>query len=286
MKMQRRVAVPAFALAAATLGAFAVPRLQDENKQNLDVTGWKSWKVERLEGGKKLRLFVRAEPGGVVVAKWIKEGVTFQAAELEMVATADYKLISARLDKAIEFEANRPSAAGKGRQILNVTAPAASYDAVAQIVKVPGKITLVRSDSATGERMDASGASGKITLSEKGKDIGMIQEAALEGPVRFTMKGTRIEPGDEKTPDKKLPFSITGGGNRLTFSDVNKQIVFSGEVSLKGDDPFLAGEISGVDKATIQLNDKREIESVEMEGNPGRTKVEQKGGGGKKRRRE
>lgn len=255
------------------LGMAAVAQqkdFRDENGTEFRATGWESFLVKRLPN-KNISLEIGGAP---VVAKWIAQRLELQASRLEMVATTDYRLVTAKLIGGITFIAREDQNGN-----LTVKAPGATYTESEQKLVVTGALTVDRT-SGEGDTMHAEGKSGTIFLDRNSSRDALVKSANLTGPVTFSLKGSRV---DEETK-KKVPYLVKATADRLDYSDADRKAVLAGNVTLSGNDPTLFGEMTGVDKATIILDAAREIESIEFEGNPGKTKIEQRtgatGGGG------
>jgi lipopolysaccharide export system protein LptA len=245
------------------------PKIEDAQGRAVEITNYTSWRAERTKNG-LIRLTVRAA-NGRVTANWKLEGLRLEAKELVMLATQkDYRLISADLSGGISITSRRPSTVAGETQTVDIDAPSASYTTADQKVEISGAFKVARTDSGTGEKMNASGSGGTVTLTPRGTTKNGIQDALVRGPVIFSMVGRREEEG------KKVNFTLNGRGNRLTFNDAARQAVLSGNVSLSGDDPTVAGNMTGIEKAVITLDAAGEIDSIDMEGNPGSTVIDPK----------
>jgi hypothetical protein len=245
------------------------PKIEDAQGRAVEITNYTSWRAERTKNG-LIRLTVRAA-NGKVTANWKLEGLRLEAKELVMLATQkDYRLISADLSGGISITSRRPSTVAGETQTVDIDAPSASYTTADQKVEISGAFKVARTDSGTGEKMNASGSGGTVTLTPRGTSKNGIQDALVRGPVIFSMVGRREEEG------KKVNFTLNGRGNRLTFNDAARQAVLSGNVSLSGDDPTVAGNMTGIEKAVITLDAAGEIDSIDMEGNPGSTVIDPK----------
>lgn len=255
--------------------------IQDELGKHLKVTGWDSWSVKRLSDG-TIQITTKANGGGKVTADWISEGNKLVATELVMIATKDYKLSKAEMGGGISFTSRQKTSGGV--QTVLVESPKATYTAADGKITVAGNIKLDRGDTATGERLLVSGAGGTVYITDleaESSSSDPIKSAQVSGPVTFDMKGLRTE------DEKKVPFTIKGKSGALRYNREDLAIRLSGGVTISGNDPTLVGDISGVSSAVIQLTKTREVESIEMEGDPGKTIIEQKEkpktGGGKRK---
>lgn len=269
--MKRPLVLVALLLAGVIVAAprQSTPRIEDAQGRAVEITNYTSWRAEKTKDG-RVRLTVSAR-NGKVTANWKLEGLRLEAKELVMIATQkDFRLISADLTGGISVTSRRPSTAAGETQTVDIDAPSATYTAADQKVEVSGAFKVARVDGGTGEKMNASGSGGTVTLTPRGTSKNGIQEALVRGPVVFSMVGRREEEG------KKVSYTLNGRGNRLTFNDAARQAVLSGNVTLSGDDPTVAGNMTGIEKAVITLDAAGEIDSIDMEGNPGSTVIDPK----------
>lgn len=250
---------------------------------NMSVTGFSHLKTEKLENG-NLKFTVRTDPGKRIIGDWVKQGLHVEVGDLEAIVNVEASgakmLISAIMGGQITADVKRASsnAESKESQIINLKAASADYTGSRNELSVKGAITLTRSDPGAHESLTATGSGGVITLSEQGASANGIKSAVLNGPVVLTMTGNRK--GDDGKP---TAFHVNGNANKVVFNDAARTVVFTGNVKLTGDDPSIGGEISGVSSATITLTKSGEIESIDMEGDPGKTIVtEKKKGGGRR----
>lgn len=233
------------------------------------ITGWDDWMIEMLPN-KRIEIMVTGNP----VATWPKQGIELKAATLVLTVTTDQKLISAQLKQGVTFTANKADS----RQRIDVKAASAVYTEATQKLDIEGLFTLDTKASDTGEAFHVEGRGGTISLDRSGEGTDLVKSAQVGGRVKFKLSGARTE-DDGKT---KLPFYVNAGGDSLTYSRTSREVVLSGNVSLDGDDPSLFGDISGVNAVTITLSPTGSVRKIHMKGDPGKTRVEQKGksGGG------
>jgi hypothetical protein len=262
------LALTASAVAAPTS---PVPTIQDVLENHMKVTGFDSWSVKR-QADNSWHIIAKAPVGGKVVADWIKEGNKLAANSLVMHVSKDYKLVTAEMVGAITYTQKR------GPQLVTVNAPKAVFNQTSGELLVTGVMELKRTDTSTGELFDVSGNGGRMLISTDSQDP--LEKATMTGPITFSLAGNRIEDG------KKSPFSIKGKAGHMDYMRAKREIMLSQGVTLSGNDPSLFGDISGVHSAVITLSETREVESIEMLGDPGKTVIEQKSksGGGKKKR--
>jgi lipopolysaccharide export system protein LptA len=142
-------------------------------------------------------------------------------------------------------------------------------------VDFSGNVALSRTIRASGQSMDLSGQSGRLLL---GSDSLDVQSGQLEGNVAVVVKGTRQE--RQNGGAQRVPYTINGKSNRLQFSDAERTIIFTGNVAMTGDDPHIGGEIQNVGRAVFHLNAAGEVNRVEMQGDPGRTVIDDRRLGG------
>lgn len=243
--------------------------IQDKTGKIYRITGVGHFLLSR-QPGKKLKINIDGTP---VVASWMAQGLELTAKGLELMATEDYKLLSAALTGGIVFTAKESG------DVMTVEAPGANYTEADQKLTVTGALTLDRK-SAEGDRVYASGSGGTVFLDRNSTKDDLIKSAKLSGPVVFKLTGFRL---DEETK-KKMPYSVNASASSLTYSDSERQAILEGNVKIDGNDPTLFGSMSNVDRVVIKLSATREIDSIEMSGNPATTTFEQKtkttGGGG------
>ncbi len=270
------------ALAVSQSGQTKIPEIKDK-AGNMWVRGWSKMHAERI-GSNQLKFTVGAASGKKLLATWAKENINIESGGLECLVIVDkdkaYRLQTATMSGGIvaNFVRASANAQSKENQTANIRAASAEYNGSNDTVSVKGNVTLTRSDPGAGQSMSATGASGTIQLSEQGASANAVKAATLNGPVKLTMTGVR--PGDDGKP---LKYNLTGLADRMVFNDAARTIVFSGNVRISGDDPTLGGDISGVNSATVKLTKDGEIESIDLEGDPGRTVVQdkRKGDGGR-----
>lgn len=267
---------------ATSQSSTQVPEIRDK-AGNMWVRGFSKMRSENLGGG-KFKFTVATAAGKKLLATWSKENINLEAGALECLVVLDkakaYRLQTAEMTGGIlaDFVRASANAQSKEAQKATIRAGEASYDGDKDTVTVRSNVTLVRTDPGAGQSMTATGSSGTIQLSEQGAAANAVSAATLNGPVKLTMTGVRD--GDDGKPVK---YALNGFGDKMVFNDAARTIVFSGNVRISGDDPSLGGDISGVRIATVQLTKNGEIESIELEGDPGKTVVQdkRKGGGGR-----
>jgi lipopolysaccharide export system protein LptA len=249
----------------------------------MSVSGFSSWRVEKQEGG-KWKITARTSEGRKITGDWKKQGVHVEVGQLEAIVNVEQDgarmLQDATLTGTILAKFTRPSsnAASKAQQTVTLNAASADYKGATGVVEVRGGLTLNRQDPGADEKMTATGSSGTITLSDLNAQANGVKSAVLNGPVVMTMTGRRR--GDDGKPQA---FDLHGSADKLVFNDAARTIVLTGHVKITGDDPSIGGEISGVNSATVKFSATGEVESIDMEGDPGRTIVtdKKKGGGGR-----
>lgn len=259
-----------------------IPDIKDKGG-NMWVRGFSKMSYKNL-GSNRLKFTVSTLAGKKLLATWAKENINVESGGLECLVLLDkdkaYRLQTATMTGGIAADFVRASAnaASQEKQTANIRAGSADYEGSKNEVTVRGNVTLSRSDPGASQTMNAVGSSGVITLSEQGSAANAVRAATLNGPVKLTMTGVR--PGDDGKPSK---YNLVGNADRMVFDDAKRTIVFTGNVRISGDDPSLGGDISGVNNATVTLTKNGEIESIELEGDPGKTVVQdkRKGGGGR-----
>lgn len=274
-------AIPILAVSQSTTQT-KIPEIRDR-AGNMWVRGFSRMRSENLGKG-QFKFTVASAPGKKLLASWAKENINLEAGALECLVALDankaYRLQTANMTGGIVADFTRASAnaQSKEKQSANIRAATADYSASNSSVEVKGGVTLVRTDPGANQTMTATGSSGVIKLSEQGTTANAVSNATLNGPVKLTMTGVRA--GDDGKPVK---YALTGLADRMVFNDTARTIVFTGNVRISGDDPSLGGDITGVRVATVQLAKSGEIESIELEGDPGKTVVQdkRKGDGGR-----
>jgi lipopolysaccharide export system protein LptA len=269
-------------LAVSQSGQTKIPEIKDK-AGNMWVRGYSRMRIENLGSG-KYKFTVSTSDGKKLKATWAKENIDIESGGLECLVVLDktkaYRLQTATMSGGIvaNFVRASANAQSKENQTANIRAASAEYNGSNDTVTVKGNVTLTRSDPGAGQSMSATGASGTIQLSEQGASANAVKAATLNGPVKLTMTGVR--PGDDGKP---LKYNLIGLADRMVFNDAARTIVFTGNVRISGDDPTLGGDISGVNSATVKLTKDGEIESIDLEGDPGRTVVQdkRKGDGGR-----
>lgn len=239
----------------------------------MKITGWSDFNYSVLAGG-NLRVTVTGRPFG----EWPKQGLSLRSSEVTLVASKNRDLISADMKGGITFTSK------KSGEVMTVTAPSARYTDADQKLVVPGSITLDRK-TANGDTVLAKGSGGTVFIDRNAKDADMVKSAELTGPIDFRMTSKRTDPETKKDTS----YFVSAAGNNLTYSEANRKIILSGDVKVDGNDPSFIGTMSGVDRIEITLTENREIESVDLKGDPAKTVIEQKskpptGGGGKRKR--
>lgn len=263
------------ALAVSQSGQTKITEIKDK-AGNMWVRGFAKMRLERI-GANQLKYTVSTATGKKLQATWTKENIRIESGGLECLVLRDkdnaYRLQTATMSGGIVADFIRASAnaQSKENQTAKIQAASADYDGSKDTVTVKGNVTLTRTDPGAGQTMTATGASGTIQLSEQGASANAVKAATLNGPVKLTMTGVRD--GDDGKPVK---FTLTGLADRMVFNDAARTIVFTGNVRISGDDPTLGGDISGVNVATVKLTKDGEIESIDLEGDPGKTVVQDK----------
>lgn len=285
MKLSHSLFIVGLAAAAAGIAVsqsstpVQVPEIKDK-AGNMWVRGFSKMSYQNL-GSNRLKFTVSTLAGKKLLATWAKENIRVESGGLECLVLLDkdkaYRLQTATMTGGIAADFVRASAnlASKEKQTANIRAASADYDGSKSEVTVRGNVTLTRSDPGASQTMNASGSSGVIALSPQGAAANAVRAATLNGPVKLTMTGVRA--GDDGKPAK---YNLIGDADRMVFDDAKRTIVFTGNVRISGDDPSLGGDISGVNNATVTLTKEGEIESIELEGDPGKTVVQDKRGGG------
>jgi hypothetical protein len=253
---------------AASAVASPTPAVQGgaiNSDGKLEITGLDQWNIKKQpDGGYKL--FVKAKEGAKVTANWIESGNKLVASTATIFVTKDWKLVTAEMAGGITYTQV------KGPQKVSVSAPKAHYTQKTSTLDVTGDVHLVRTDSSKSESLEAKGTGGTFLISESTDDP--LIQADMPGPITFHMRGLRNEDG------KKVPFNLNGKAGHLNYLRNERTITLSKGVTLSGTDPSLAGDITGVSRAVITLNKDREIDSIDMVGDPGKWVIDPKKTGG------
>lgn len=272
--------------ASGSLGQGAEKKVSEikDNVGNMWVRGFSGMQIKRMPEG-KMRFTVRADAGKKIIATWTKERLKIESGGLEglvaMDASKAYRLQTATMLNGILVDVTRPSSdpESKAEQTAHIEAAEAEFVAATNTVTVKGGVSFVRKDPGVDQTMTATGSSGVITLSDTAAKSNALSAATLTGPVDMHLSGTRKVEGG-----KSAKFDIKGHANKMVYNDAARTIIFTGDVKITGDDPSFGGEISGVKSATITLTASGEVDSIDMDGDPGRTIVqERKKSGGKAR---
>lgn len=243
---------------------------------NMEIVGIKNLKLMPKENA------FRAS--GTLRGTWKSQGLTLEAKTIEgklKVEGNSRTLLKGTLGGGVEVTAVRNSSnpASNQKQTVNIKSTTATYDGNGQIVQADGGIDMHSSDPGAEQELDASGSSGTVNLTEMGSKAGVVSSAVLKGPVKMKMRGKAETTENGKTT--RAPFFIDGRGDRMEYSSTARTIVLTGNVHIDGDHPSIMGSIDAI-KAIITLSATGDVESLEFEGEPGRTVYEEKksGGGG------
>lgn len=118
-----------------------------------------------------------------------------------------------------------------------------------------GQTVITQDSSERSIRLSGSGGSAVI-----GRGSYPLKSANLQGPVKAVLKRT----------NKGFAEQYTGNGRTLTYNDAARWIKLTGQVVLVAKARLFDGENRG-DELILSLNDKREVNEVEMTGEPGST---------------
>lgn len=246
-------------------------------------------RVYRIESEGKPKLSLKTLPNGQtrvtyssdtapIVATLYEQGLVVSAKTITFLLGKDRGLLTANMTGGIKVTSK------KGSDTIVVSAPSADYTDSDQKLIVNGAIVMDR-NSADGSKLHAEGNTGTIILDRAAKGDKMIKSATIGGRIVFRMTGMRSNEGEEK----KSSFFVNASAGRLVYNEAERKITMSDNVQLSGNDPSLVTSMSNVESIVITLTEDRQIDTVELEGSPGKTVFEQKkttggGGGGKKRK--
>ncbi len=131
----------------------------------------------------------------------------------------------------------------------------AVYNANGDIAKLDarGSVRIQSFDAAKKQNLTAAGATGTATLDKNAKDGAGLREATLTTSVK-------VDIVDLSTKGGHAIFT----GDRLTMTQ--KQIVLTGHVKAQGSVAERLGNIGGMQKLTVDLNDKKEMTGFSFSG--------------------
>jgi hypothetical protein len=255
--------LPAIASVSIASGSAAMVKVQG---LDIEMSGQQLVETKRLPNA-RLQITISGKP---VTVAWKSVGTTFTGAEVTaIVSEKNRALISAQATGGITFTAKRQG------DTVTVKAPSVSYLEATQRLDLGGAFTLDRK-TAKGDHVHATGTGGFVVLDRQAKELEMVKNAELKGPVIFKVTGKRL---DSET-EKEVPFYVNASGNLLTYSESTRKAVLSGNVKLDGNDPSIIGTMSGIDRLEITLTPDWEVDSISMRGAEGKTIIQQTTGGG------
>lgn len=246
-------------------------------------------RVYRIESAGKPKLSIARQANGQmkftyqsdsapIVATLYEQGLQVSAKQITFLLAKDNSLVSANMTGGIKVTSK------KGNDSIAVTASSADYTDSDQKLIVNGSIVLDRT-GADASKLHAEGSGGTILLDRAAKGDKMIKSATIGGRINFRMTGMRSDEGDAK----KSSYFVNASAGKLIYNEAERKITMSDNVQISGNDPSLVTSMSNVESITMTLTADRQIDTIELEGSPGKTVFEQKkttggGGGGKKRK--
>src|SRR5262249_4651793 len=148
------------------------------------------------------------------------------------------------------------------------------------LVEAIGELNFSKSDPGMHQTMKASGSKGRFVLaSSAAAGSAGLDSAEVDGPVVMNMAGVTTDQDPKTKKPRERPFHMDGRANHLSYSAGKRTITLTGAVHVTGDDPLLGADINAT-KAVINLDEKGEVKSIDMEGEPGQTTYREKKGGG------
>lgn len=258
--MHRRAVPCLLAAAGSVAAALAIAQgvVFRDTKGNMVLQGLSSWKATRID--EKTIEFEGA--GSPFVGSWKEQELQLRAGSVKGQAvrqkTGEMKLISGTIAKGVVFESKREQTA------TTLRGEAIQYTAGTETdtVKLSSGIAATSINAAAKRTMKFDGSSGTVTTPPlDSKADWLIRTATVSGPVNFSLQ----------TADSTISCKAAS----LTYNDATRTVILVGPLTMKGDDPVFSGEAIA-DKATILLDEKRNLKEVLLEGNPGRAVVSQK----------
>lgn len=262
--------------ASAVAGSTVIAQDEEGVLYRVSCAGKWGASTKRVDGN--LRTTFTAETAPIVV-NWFQQGIEISGKNVTALLTKDTKLINATMSGGIRFKASKQKA-----DTIVISAPTANYTDADQKLVVNGALELDRK-MADGGTMHAEGNGGTIYLDREAKGDKLVKSATINGKIVFKMSGTRV---DSETK-KPATYRIEASAGKLTYNEADRKVTLEDGVQISGNDPSLYSTMRNISKVTLTLTENREIDTVELEGNPGETIFEQKkttggSGGGKKRK--
>lgn len=262
--------------ASAVAGSTVIAQDEDGVLYRVSCAGKWGASTKRVDGN--LRTTFTAESAPIIV-NWFQQGIEISGKSVTALLTKDTKLINATMSGGIRFKASKQKT-----DTISISAPSASYTDADQKLVVNGALELDRK-MADGGTMHAEGSGGTVYLDREAKGDKLIKSAVISGRIVFKMSGTRI---DSETK-KPAAYHVNASAGKLTYNEADRKVTLEDGVQISGNDPSLYSTMKNISKVTLVLTESREIDTIELEGNPGETIFEQKkttggGGGGKKRK--
>jgi len=210
-------------------------------------------------------------PGRPVRVSDSQSGTTFTAATAMTVIVGSQqgksKVTSINAEGAVTFTRSddRGGTTMTGSGAMYRSDNAEGDLTIAGPVAIRGTDSVAKRDyNATGSRLVA-----RTTAIETAKGPDSLYTAALAGPVRF--EGTSVA-GER----------IVATGDRLDIDNRRKPstVTLTGNIKIVSTGGPNEGDVSGMSRLVITLNEKNEVATIEGTGNPTRTVIRPQGGGG------
>lgn len=251
---------------------------------DMEIRNGSSWFSQQLDeerisfGGK----------GRPIIAEWKKQGRYMEAASIEGVvvrgAGGALSLESATLSGGIVVRQTRPSANSVSSvpQIVKLTSASATYAAKEDLWTLRGGVSATQTDEGARQSFSITGQTGSVAFRASGAagPAGAIREASISDSVKLKLQSARQTP-DPKDPKKTIwqTRTVDGRADRIEYDSAARTLKLIGNVHLEGDDPVILGELSAV-SATLTLDERGKPVKLELEGDPGVTRIRRKPGGG------
>ena len=244
--------------------------LQDK-AGNMEVRGGTSFIIEAIENSSKVKFIGKGNP---IVAEWKKDGMLVESQNLEAIAdrpaVGRYNVESAILQGAVHAKQKTNA------QLVEIWSNDANYTASNETWDLNGNVRVEQSDSVKGTSSKMSGTKGTIVLYARGEKTsprGRIKTANVTGPVTFEVHSKRMVQVSSNPPKSELkPTVVTGKADRMDFDNVQGTVTLTGNVFISGDDPVVPGDMEAT-KATVFLDETGGVKRIELEGEPGVTRL-------------
>ncbi len=244
--------------------------ITDKNR-NMVLSGFTSWKLVKLDEH-RARFVAKGSLHGI----WKDQGLDVLCKTMEGIfdrqTAGTNRLTTAEMSGGVVATMTKQEP--KTSRATVVRCERMIYDGDQSEAKIVGS-TIITSTLANGsETFTMHGSGANLKLAPLGERAEMpVRSGHVAGPVTMHLESMQL---DSKGKSRKVV--IDGKGRVLTFDDVARIIVLSGDVELNGNDESIVGHVTAT-KATIRLNEKREVAEVEFEGEPGETSYREGKGG-------